>query len=313
MPSTATLAVYCVLIVFASLFGGWLPSLMRLTHMRLQLMMSAVGGLMLGIGLFHLLPHAVNPSVPLDDAILWLMLGLLTTFFLVRFFHSHHHAPAEEMRPDHDGSDSLNSGQRPDDQSSDHGTSHHHHGHEHSTTAGHRWVGIFLGLSLHTLLDGVALSASVLNDKQEMPDAVLLGFAVFVGILLHKPLDSLSITALMAAGGWSRRSQQLANCAYATMCPIGAMLFYLGVQQSPTQETVIGIALAFSAGIFLCISMGDLLPELEFHSHDRIKLSLALIFGVVLAYGIRFLEPPHVHDGNHANHHHGYRDHGPDD
>ncbi|MFP6695050.1 MAG: iron permease, partial [Pirellulales bacterium] len=74
MPSTATLAVYCVLIVFASLFGGWLPSLMRLTHMRLQLMMSAVGGLMLGIGLFHLLPHAVNPSVPLGDAIFWLML-----------------------------------------------------------------------------------------------------------------------------------------------------------------------------------------------------------------------------------------------
>jgi zinc and cadmium transporter len=247
-------------------------------------MMSAVGGLMLGISLFHLLPHAVNPSVPLDHAIISLMLGLLTTFFLVRFFHSHHHGSAEEAGNGHDRCE-------------DH---RHHHGHEHLPTGSHRWFGIFLGLSLHTLLDGVALTASVLNDK-ETPGTLLLGFAVFVGILLHKPLDSLSITALMAAGGWSRRAQQFANLAYATMCPVGALLFYLGVHQSPMQQMVIGLALAFSAGIFLCISMGDLLPELEFHSHDQVKLSFALVLGVVLAYCIGFLEPDHAHGGKHGH------------
>ena len=57
--------VYSMFIVAGSLAGGWLPSYVRLTHTRLQLMMSAVGGLMLGVGLFHLLPHA---SVELGPA-----------------------------------------------------------------------------------------------------------------------------------------------------------------------------------------------------------------------------------------------------
>ena len=38
--------------------------------------------------------------------------------------------------------------------------------------------------------------------------------------------------------------------------------------------------LAFSAGTFLCIALSDLLPELQFHAHDRWKLSAALLAGV---------------------------------
>ena len=58
---------------------------------------------------------------------------------------------------------------------------------------------------------------------------------------------------------------------------------------------ILGCALGFSAGVFLCISLGDLLPELQFHRHDRGKLSIALLLGVVLAYGIGYLEPKHLH------------------
>ena len=42
------------------------------------------------------------------------------------------------------------------------------------------------------------------------------------------------------------------------------------------------VALAFSAGTFLCIALSDLLPELQFHAHDRFKLSLALLAGFCL-------------------------------
>ena len=41
------LAVYLALIVLASLGGGWLTARMRLTHTRMQLIMSFVAGLML--------------------------------------------------------------------------------------------------------------------------------------------------------------------------------------------------------------------------------------------------------------------------
>jgi len=53
----------------------------------------------------------------------------------------------------------------------------------------------------------------------------------------------------------------------------------------------LGCALAFCAGSFLCIASSDLLPELQFHSHDRLKLSIALIAGLTIAVLIKQLEP----------------------
>lgn len=300
----ALIVVYCVLIVLSSLAGGWLPRLVRLTHMRLQLMMSAVGGLMLGIGLFHLLPHAVGPEVPLDRAIWWLMLGLLTTFFLIRVFHAHEHGPVQEdagLSCDaHAGESAIHT----HDHSHDH-AGHHEHGSGHKRVS---WVGIALGLSLHTLLDGVALSASVMHDAVHSPEMFLYGFAVFLGVLLHKPLDSLSITSMMAAAGWPFRTQQFVNFGYALMCPLGAAIFAFGVRQSASQAAIVGCALAFAAGIFLCISLSDLLPELHFHSHDRLKLSASLLIGVAVAYGIGFLEPAHMH-GTTESHQHSDEEH----
>jgi zinc and cadmium transporter len=59
----------------------------------------------------------------------------------------------------------------------------------------------------------------------------------------------------------------------------------------------VGGALAFSAGVFVCIALSDLLPEVEFHSHDRVPLSLAFLAGLVLSWAIGFLEPEHSHGG----------------
>jgi zinc and cadmium transporter len=59
MPPWALLVVYCVLILFASLAGGWIPLIIRLTHRRMQIAVSLVAGVMLGVGLLHLLPHAL--------------------------------------------------------------------------------------------------------------------------------------------------------------------------------------------------------------------------------------------------------------
>jgi zinc and cadmium transporter len=49
-------------------------------------------------------------------------------------------------------------------------------------------------------------------------------------------------------------------------------------------------ALAFSSGVFLCIAGSDLLPELQFHHHDRWKLSAALVLGLLVAYAAGRLE-----------------------
>lgn len=295
-PPLLLLIGYCGLIVLGSLAGGWLPLWVNLTHTRMQLTVSLVAGLMLGVALFHLLPHAFGElsasgsRSPLDHTVWWVMLGLLAMFFLIRAFHFHQHAVAgiadEETAHDHDH---------------DGGQHDHHHHHGHAPTSHHlSWVGATFGLAVHTLIDGMALGASVQAESSHQHGFWLWGLGTFLAIVLHKPLDAVSISSLMAAGGWSRGWRHAVNAGFALMCPLGAGLFYFGVAQfGGSQHLIVGCGLAFAAGVFLCISLGDLLPELEFHSHDRLKLSAALLIGVALAWGIGFLEPAHAHH-NHA-------------
>lgn len=295
MWSQVLLALYCILVVTASMIGGWLPTIMRLTHTRMQMMMSFVAGLMLGVGMFHMLPHAMGELGSIDTTVLWFMGGLLGMFFLVRAFHFHEHGVVEEELAD---TPACNH-----DHDHAHGHSHgHDHGHDHHHGAANLleqplgWVGVAIGLSLHTALDGMALAAHVAADSRHANISGLLGLGTFLAIMLHKPLDALSITALMTASHWPANVRQAINVGFALMCPFGAILFTFGLQHTTLeQQQVIGAALAFSSGVFVCIALGDLLPELQFHTHDRLKLSLALLAGVSLAYLIGFVEPGHVH------------------
>ncbi|MFY9253165.1 MAG: ZIP family metal transporter [Fuerstiella sp.] len=316
---------YCLLIVAASLLGGWLPSFIELTHTRMQTIISFVGGLMLGIGVFHLLPHAVQE---LHDAALvsrWMMVGIVMMFVLLRLFHFHNHEPVSfhgnAAAPcDHDH-DHDHGGQHDHDHDHDHDGQHvhdscspaealvqlgassvadeqhsiaicHTHGHSHGLS----WVGIALGLSVHTLIDGIALGASIYSEAQRTAVMSLFGLGTFLAILLHKPLDAVSITSLMLSSGWQRRSINLVNIGFALMCPLGAVLFLMGASQfQGFQQEILGTALAFSAGVFICIALSDLLPEMEFHTHNKVQLTVALGAGIMLAWIVTFLEPTHLH------------------
>ena len=122
-----------------------------------------------------------------------------------------------------------------------------------------------------------------------------LNFGIIL-LALHKPLDALSITSLMAAAGWPRRWRHAVNAAFAILCPLGAVLFLVGIDLiEGYQREIVASALAFAAGVFVCIALGDLLPEMEFHSHSRVPLTAALLSGIALAWAITFLEPAHLH------------------
>jgi zinc and cadmium transporter len=288
--------IYCVAVVLASLAGGWLPLVVRLTHTRLQVSMSLCGGLMLGIGLLHLLPHSVAVLGSLDRAIWWMIAGLLTMFLLIRAFHFHQHEPPDAQ---HTEMPHVHEAEQAHDHGSDRSHVHHHH------AAGRlSWIGLVLGLGIHTLIDGMALAASVQVEAAH-GGVGLLGFGTFLAILLHKPLDAVPISLLMQARRASSRLTHIVNAAFAAFCPAGVALFFLGFERfTEYQSAIVGCALAFSAGVFLCLSLSDLLPELEFHAHDRLKLSAALLVGVAVAYAIGFLEPDDAHEHGHEHGHH---------
>ena len=115
---------------------------------------------------------------------------------------------------------------------------------------------------------------------------------VFLATVVHKPADAMTIVTLMLRSGVRRWLAHLVNFGFAMMIPVGVASFILGVGQltSGTAAEWTSIALAFSAGTFLCIALSDLLPELQFHSHDRLKLSLALLAGLGLMMGASVFE-----------------------
>ncbi len=429
MTLQTQLTIYCLIIVLMSTLGGQLPSLVRMSHLRTQLLISFVGGLMLGIAFLHLFPHAIANLGSPSTAGVACLIGVIAMFLVLRAFnapHTHGFVDATPLRLAGDSEivqpccgalevsedlddvfeptvrqktldsageleqastaaeaklaagtsvkglpavselirDGLESGQgivetpqlphpinesQDDDERLGIGTdgliesaegivtgndregsgrsgvqnrdsviesrvnetgidlrrrrTDQHHAHcdhsQHQPTEGtarrrwYGWVGILFGLWLHTLIDGVALAASTLADAQHA-GVVLAGLGTFLAVALHKPLDAFTITSTMKSGGWSPFHQAIVNVVFAMACPIGALIFYFGVNQQTGNSVLLGWGLAVSSGFFICIALADLLPEVSFHQHDRGKLSLALFLGIALAVAVENL-PGHSH------------------
>ncbi|MAX27543.1 MAG: iron permease [Phycisphaeraceae bacterium] len=309
------LILYTLLIIAASLLGGFIPLFMKLTHRRMQYAISFVGGVMFGVGLLHMLTHALE-AAPGQQTMLWMIGGFLLMFFVERFFCFHHHdVPQDVAVSQH------NHQHEP-------GHEHHHHqhcthGHEHAGDKPHpdhklSWGGAALGMTLHSIIGGVALASAMLAEKHVSPAAAWPGVAAFAVIVLHKPFDALTVITLTRLSSMSKFASHMINLLFSLAVPAGAALALLGMEHwIAANPMFIAYALAFSAGTFICVALSDLLPELQFHHHDRIGLSAALVLGIALSWGLGILEHGthhHDHDGhNHGAHvedaHAGHDDH----
>jgi zinc and cadmium transporter len=279
-----TLVGALVLIAAAAYAGGSSVALASLGHRPMQVLLSATGGVLLGVGMLHLLPHAwLQLGRDLDATMAWVLGGFFVMFLLERAFHAHAHHTPDDGCCDHDH----------DDHPGQHRPVHHR--------AGGRWAwcGAFAGLALHSLADGAALAASVSADAAHGV-GLAAGLATFLAILLHKPLDAGIIATLMIESGASPRLRTIVNAAYAAIVPLGAAAFLVSLRfAGGRQDAVLGVAMALAAGAFICIAAADLLPEVQFHSHDRVLLTTALVLGLALAWGITVLEKSsHAHAGH---------------
>lgn len=277
MTMTAWLAVYCGAILLVSLLGGSVPFLGRVTHSRLQVYLSLSAGVMLGASFFHIMPDAIELAGTWFGW--WMSLGVVGLFCIERFIAPHSHEVSSKLQEEHKHEPGCE------------------HDHEHRaapSVAG--WMAV-LGLTIHTFMNGVGLAGAVQSEAVKWP-----GFALFLAIALHKPADALAISTVLSRRGVGRGKLSLVQLGFALMVPVGAGAFvwasdWIGKHEDAQEhlKQLTGAALAFSAGTFLFIALSDLLPEVQFHRHDRVWLSLALLAGIVLMGGIGFLEG-HDHD-----------------
>jgi zinc and cadmium transporter len=280
-----SLAAYLALIAAAAVAGGSSVAFLSLGHRPMQVLLSLTGGVLLGVGLLHLLPHAcLALGRDVEAAMGWALVGFFVMFLLERAFHAHAHHTADGGHDcgheHHDGHDHVRN-----------------HDHGRPATAGRwAWCGAFAGLALHSLADGAALAASVGSDAAH-GGGMLSGLATFLAILLHKPFDAAIIATLLINAGATPGFRRIVNLAYALVVPLGAVGFLASLRLFGThQGEVLGIAMAMSGGAFICIAAADLLPEVQFHSHDRVLLTTALALGLAIAWGITVLErSSHAH------------------
>jgi len=259
MTDVLTLSSYAAAILVGSLAGGALPLLGGMR--RSDVLLSFSAGVMLGAGFLHMLPEAVEGAG--FRAVPFVLVGFLFLFLVERFALVHVCAEPGPV-PDHAA----------------HGPGHDH---AHCATGCQvHTVGLaaFVGLSLHTLVDGFALGAA----SQETG----LGFFVFLAILLHKIPSSFSLSTILAAEGYSRRQALSLNGLFALMVPAGAALYAL-LRGAVHVESFTSYALAGSAGTFLHLALSDILPDLHRRGGSKLRLSAALLAGVAVMWGLRLV------------------------
>jgi len=244
MPTVAAggqLALFAFLIFGTAAIGGLTPVLRPATRRSDGFIFSFGSGILLGTAFLHMMPEAA--TLLGEGAGLALLTGFLTVLIVEKFVMVH---PCEEM-----------------------GCHFHHLG-----------ISAYIGISLHSLVDGLALGASLTDPR--------LSLVVFTAIIIHKIPYAFSLGSLLCLGNHTKGRLVVMILAFSLLTPLGAVATYLLARGLP--DAMLGAALGFSAGNFLFIATSDLLPQLKLHDRKARMQLVYLVGGLVLTWAGRLLE-----------------------
>jgi len=123
---------------------------------------------------------------------------------------------------------------------------------------------VMAGLSVHALFDGVAIgSGFVINS--------VLGWLIFLAILLHKAPEGFTMASVMLASGRSRATAFYSAVALAAATLEGVLVIELIPSWLP-------YGLPISAGVALYVAATDLVPEVN--REPGIRMALVFFAGV---------------------------------
>jgi len=132
------------------------------------------------------------------------------------------------------------------------------------------WVATYLGLSLHSLTAGVALTA-ILHSEAAQTQFLL-------SYLVHKASESFSLATVMRLAHVKTGSALALLVCFAAIEPLALLG---GSQVFEHHPSIDGLLTGFACGTFLYVAVCDLLPEV-FHGTERPRLKLAaVVLGVL--------------------------------
>jgi len=236
MQSGSAIAVYLAVIAGISLVGGVAPLVRTWSREKLTLLVSTGAGVLLGAAFVHMVPLTVESLG--RAAGLPILAGFLAIFALEQFFLVD---PCEEV-----------------------GCEIHSFG-----------FAAFVGITFHSLIDGVAVGSSLIVPNLAPP--------VFLAIVIHKIPAAFSLCSILLLAGYSRGRALLHICGFSTATPIGAIFSYFFLRG--LSEEVIAIAIGVSAGSFLAIATSNLLPQIHREGVRRGRSLAFLLVGVAVVVG----------------------------
>jgi zinc and cadmium transporter len=236
--SGLSVLLYSFLMVVATWAGGLLPLARTWSRGHLRLFIAFSGGVLLGAAFLHMLPEAarVVPEWVGPAALAGLVLVFLLERFVLEHFCEHH-------------ADHIHDLQR----------------------AGYS---LYIGLTIHTFIDGLVLGSSLLIPY--------LGPIVLIALLSHKIPAAFSLTSVLLAAEFRRRRILVLLALFSLTVPVGAAVAFWGLRGLGPQAWETAVAL--SAGTFLYIALTDLLPEVRKESEGWDLNVLALLLGLGVMY-----------------------------
>ena len=240
MDITVFFVVCTALILMASFVGAYLPMAIKATDKQIHQMIAFSAGVFLGILFLILLPEALHESESGGFSYIDVMFVLLAGFLImyaVDFFFKHYKKAKCDC-----------------DECLDY--------HSHEVTS----LSAFIGLSIHACLDGLALAAAFLIGED-------VGMILLVAILLHKTVEVFSLSSTFILAG-NRKRSFIYLTSFCFITPVAAMVSYFILGE--VESSVTGLAFAFSAGVFMFVTMLHMIPE-AFHRKKNDIGSLALL------------------------------------
>jgi zinc transporter ZupT len=128
------------------------------------------------------------------------------------------------------------------------------------------------GLLIHAFFDGLAISAGFQFN-------FMIGLMLFLGIILHKIPEGITISSIMLASNQSKKRAFWAtfSIAAATMFGVLAVFFLADINSK-----IVGYVFALSAGVAVYVGASDLIPEIN-RSKNRITPVIVFV-GMLLFY-----------------------------
>lgn len=210
-------------------------------------LVSYAAGVLLGVGILHVLPEAIELN---ERAPAFILLAFILFYFL-----EHHlliHAGHEEQHHTHLAVDDCRDGCCP-------------RPHPLGMVA-------FFGMALHSAIDGMIIGTGFEVSHE-------LGLLAALGVIAHEVPEGIAMVAILLHYGWPRRKAIQLTSFVALATPAAALVSYALVKDLDPQ--LLGAMLAMAGGSFVYIAASDLIPES--HRSRGLPASIALVAGILTA------------------------------